>query len=260
MLLTAASCAGARESKKTKTEGAELSDGSTRIAFERPAPPVRKDINKGRTLKTTMVISIGDSATGGRKVIQVARQEACRMCAVVGAPRGPACEGCRGERVVTVCTNVQVDVPPGVLSGYSAVVPGAGDATEDVQQMPGDLIVEVQVHPHPFLRRLGNDCHAELPLSFSQATLGCKLRIPSLYGQATLVVPPGTQSHTMISIADEGFPIPSPEPPRRGAMVVRVLVAVPKSVSAEDAALLRLFDKNVRDKGAADGTHCNEPT
>jgi DnaJ-class molecular chaperone len=236
--------AGERESKKTKTE-VELSDGSTRTSFERPPPVPRKDLSKGRTLKTTMVISIGDSATGGRKVIQVVRQVACKACA--GGPREMPCESCGGDRVVSATTNVQVDVPPGVLSGFSAVVAGAGDAADDVQQMPGDLIVEVQVHPHPFLRRLGNDCHAELPLSFSQATMGCKLRIPSLYGQATIAVPPGTQSHSLISVPDEGFPIPGPEP-RRGAMVVRVLVTVPKNVSAEDAALLRQFDKNVRDK------------
>jgi DnaJ-class molecular chaperone len=239
----------ARETKKTKTDGEEMSDGSTRTSFQRPQPPLRKDVSKGRTLKTTMVISIGDSATGGRKVIQVARQEACKACAAVQGEQ--VCESCRGERVVSVSTNVQVDVPAGVLSGFSAVVPGAGDAADDVQQMPGDLIVEVQVHPHPFLRRLGNDCHAELPLSFSQATLGCKLRIPSLYGQATVTVPPGTQSHTLLSVPDEGFPIPGPEP-KRGAMVVRVLVTVPKNVSAEDAALLRQFDKNVRDKAPGD--------
>ncbi len=209
----------------------------------------RKDMSKGRTLKTTMVISIGDSATGGRKTIQVNRLEACSACAASRAV-GAACQQCRGERTVSVQVNVQVDLPPGVMSGFSAVVAGAGDAAEDVLQMPGDLIVEVQVRPHAFLRRLGNDCHAELPLSFSQATLGCKLRIPSLYGQTMLTIPPGTQSHSFISVADEGFPIPHTGN-KKGSMMVKVLVLVPKNVTPEEAALLRQFDKSVKERAEA---------
>jgi DnaJ-class molecular chaperone len=46
-------------------------------------------------------------------------------------------------------------VPPGVQSGYTQTFPGAGDAADDSTQPPGDLIVELAVEEHPFLRRQG---------------------------------------------------------------------------------------------------------
>ncbi len=55
------------------------------------------------------------------------------------------------------------------------MIPGAGDAADDVDQLAGDLVVEVKIEPHPFLRRVGNECHSDLPLTFAQVRRGIEL-------------------------------------------------------------------------------------
>jgi molecular chaperone DnaJ len=179
----------------------------------------------------------------GKKRIEVARLVACDVCVCSSDHR--SCLLCKGDQV-EVQHYVEVSFPAGVLSGHVVVICGAGDAAEGIAQEPGDLVVEIQVAPHLFLHRVGDDCHMQLPLSFAQATLGCSLHIPSLYGDIVLVVPPGTRSHTFITLPGEGFPIVLQEG-KCGCMVFKVLVVVPEIVSVESAALLRQFDKSVHD-------------
>jgi molecular chaperone DnaJ len=208
---------------------------------------------KGRSIRTTLLISLEEGAAGGAKTIQFSRFLGCE-CTRIPVNPNLACPHCGSSRVRSVEERVRVAWPAGVVSGSRFICAGAGDAS-DAQQTPGDLIVEVQIRSHSFLRRVGSDCHMELPLCFSQATLGCTLRIPSLYGHLTLTVPPGTQCHASLVVPGFGFPAAGTGTGTgaggggvRGNMVVRVVVQVPHGVSPEDAALLRRFDRNVRQR------------
>jgi DnaJ-class molecular chaperone len=237
---------GASEPKKRKT--ASLSDAPGRdtsifsLSSGRFQELLRKK-GKGSTFKTILHISLEESAIAGKKMIEVARLTACDVC--IGSSDRRSCLLCKGEQV-EVQHNVEVSFPAGVLSGDVVVIIGSGNVAEDVTQEPGDLVVEIQVAPHLFLHRVGDDCHMQLPLSFVQATLGCSSHIRSLYGDIVLVVPPGTQCHTFITIPGEGFPVVLQG--KCGVMVFKVLVVVPGTVSVESAALLRQFDQSMRDR------------
>ena len=60
--------------------------------------------------------------------------------------------------------------------------------------VPGDLYVSVTVKPHKFFQRDGDDILCEVPISFTSATLGDKIILPTLEGKVELTVPAGTQS------------------------------------------------------------------
>ncbi len=242
------------ELKKRKPDRtSELSDapGRDAVTIDLTSPLFQLLLKKqrcaGRNLRAVMMISIEESAVGGSKRIELNRLVACSACA--GSSDGACCFRCAGKRVASAPLDERVDFLPGVLSGHQIVLDGAGDATEDVLQGCGDLTVDVRVAPHPLFHRVGDDYHMELLLTFAQATLGCTLFIPSVYGQAMLVIPPGTQSHSFLSISNEGFPIPAAKN-ERGCMVVKVVVHVPGKISVEEAALLRQFDKNMRNRSA----------
>jgi DnaJ-class molecular chaperone len=212
----------------------------------------RLSVDKGGTVRTTLGLSLEESAAGGSRYIEVSSLRACKACRGGKEPT-LLCSTCAGEGVVSVALDVQVDFPPGVCSGHLITIAGAGDAADDVSQESGDLVVEVQLEPHRFLQRMGSDCHTQLSLTFLQATLGCRLHIPSLYGEVVLEIPPGTQPHSFFSIPQGGFPIAN-DPARRGHMVVKVLVNVPQNVSPRAAALLRQFDDSVRAKVSTEPT------
>ncbi len=115
------------------------------------------------------------------------------------------CEGCGGEGRRQTSETVTVDVPPGVDDGTRLRVTGRGEAGR--QGGPtGDLYVRVRVRPHRVFTRDGNDLHCELALSMAQAALGGDVTVPTLHGDETLRVPPGTQSGAVLTVRRAGMP------------------------------------------------------
>ena len=72
-----------------------------------------------------------------------------------------------------------------------------------------------------------------------QATLGTTLKIPTLNGEETLVIPSGTQPNTLLRLKGKG--IKDIQTQRPGDLFVRVKVKIPKRLSKEEKELLRKF-------------------
>jgi DnaJ-class molecular chaperone len=104
----------------------------------------------------------------------------------------------------------------------------------------GDLLLNVQVAPHPYFRREGNDVILELPLSVPEAALGAKIDVPTLSeGKVTLTVPPGTSSGTRLRLRGKGCP--DPKGKGRGDQLVIAKVVVPKDLNDKARELLEEF-------------------
>ena len=112
---------------------------------------------------------------------------------------------------------------------------------------PGDLYIVININPHAFLERKGNDIIYHLPISFPQASLGTKIEVPTLEGKAMIKIPPGTQSGDVFRLRGKGMP--DVRLAGLGDMLVQVNIEVPKQVTEEEEELLRqlaeLEHKNV---------------
>lgn len=139
----------------------------------------------------------------------------------------------RQERKLTV------KVPAGVQSGMHLKLAGEGDAGPRSGPR-GDLYVLLHVKPHPFLRREGADLLCEVPIRFTQAALGCELKVPTLSDPVAMRVPPGTQTGQVFRLRGKGLP----ELGRggRGDQLVRVMVQVPARLTPQQKRILEQFD------------------
>ena len=88
---------------------------------------------------------------------------------------------------------VKVRVPAGVTDGQRIRVKGRGGAGANGGPA-GDLFVVVGVQSHPLFGRSGNNVTLRLPITFAEATLGANVKVPTLDGQVTMRIPPGTPS------------------------------------------------------------------
>jgi molecular chaperone DnaJ len=113
--------------------------------------------------------------------------------------------------------------------------------------MRGDLRCVVRVRPHPFFERDGNHLICRLPISFTQATLGAQVDVPTLTGTAPLRILPGTQHGTVFRLAGKG--LPDLQTGRPGDEIVQVVIEIPRKLSRQQEDLLRQFasteDKSV---------------
>lgn len=108
-----------------------------------------------------------------------------------------------------------------------------------------DVIVEVQ--PHPKFQREGYDIISEEQLSFSQAALGDEIEVETIHGPVKLKIPSGTQSETVIRLAQRG--VPYVQSSNKGNHYVRIKVVVPKNLTSEQKKILEQLESSKGKKG-----------
>lgn len=111
----------------------------------------------------------------------------------------------------------------------------------------GDLRVVVNVKPSKDFERDGYDLWYEKHVSIVEATLGAELRVPTLDGDVKYTMPAGTQPHEVFKLRGKG--IQRIGSTGKGDLFVRVIVDIPKNVSAEQKELLKQFDKTYTGPG-----------
>jgi molecular chaperone DnaJ len=97
----------------------------------------------------------------------------------------------------------------------------------------------VRVAEHEMYHREGDHLVLEMPIGFSQASLGAEIRVPTLEGPAMLTVPKGTQYGSTFKISGKG--LPNLRTGRKGDLVVAVKVEIPKKLTKKQEDLLRQF-------------------
>jgi molecular chaperone DnaJ len=102
---------------------------------------------------------------------------------------------------------------------------------------PGDLYVVIHVEPHETFRRQDDDILAAVPVTYSQATLGGQIEIPTLEGPDVLEIPAGTQSGREFRVTGKG--VPHLRGRGRGDLRIIVYIETPSKISKEQEELLR---------------------
>ena len=163
----------------------------------------------------------------------------CPQCSGKGKTISDPCKECRGDGRVKKKRKVSIKIPAGVDSGMRMKLSGYGDAGEGGGPA-GDLYVYISVEPHKLFQRDGDDLLLELPISFTEATLGSKKEIPTALGGTCRVnIPEGTQSGKMLRVKNEGCP--NVHGQGRGDMLIKVVVETPVDLSDKQRDLLCQF-------------------
>ncbi len=118
---------------------------------------------------------------------------------------------------------VTVRIPPGADEGSRVRIAGQG-APSPNGGPSGDLILVIHVGPHPHFKRDRDDLRVEVPITFSEAVRGAKVKVPTFDGSVVVKVPPGTQSGTVLRVRGKGVAKKGREP---GDLYVRFMVHVP---------------------------------
>jgi molecular chaperone DnaJ len=162
----------------------------------------------------------------------------CSYCRGEGQIITDPCQDCRGKGRVRRKKRLSVKIPPGVQNGSRLRLRGEGE--EGLYGGPaGDLYIFIQVEPHEFFERHGNDIVCKIPISFPQAALGAEIEVPTLNGNKKVTIPKGIQSGEVVFLKGEG--IPYLRGGGRGDQIIQVRVKIPTKLSKRQEDLLREF-------------------
>ena len=172
-------------------------------------------------------------------------QTTCSRCQGKGRIIETPCRTCGGGGQVRTSETVGINIPAGIDDGQVFTVRGKGNA--GINGGPaGDLDVQVSVRPHPIFERKGYDLLCELPLTFSQLTLGAEIQIPTLEGRESYNVKEGTQPGDIIRLKGRGIPYVNGR--GKGDLIARITVEVPTGLSSKQKTLLRQFEESMGER------------
>jgi DnaJ-class molecular chaperone len=111
-----------------------------------------------------------------------------------------------GEKRIRLPTGkeLNVKIPPGVTAGQQIRLKGQGDTSPG--HAPGDLLITINIAPHPFFKVEGNDLRVDLPITLYEAVLGGKVRVPTLGNPVELTIPKNTSSGRTFRLKGKGLP------------------------------------------------------
>jgi len=215
----------------------------------------------GNDLEYQIEIDFWDAVRGAVKKLSITRLDSCETCHGTGAVGSPqtctvcggtgtiqqaagkmrfnvpctrcggtgklrtACKTCGGEGRVRRTETIDVRIPPGVANGGRVRVPGKGNAGT-MGAPAGDLYLRVEVKPHPFFERRGNDLYTKVPVTVPEATLGSKIEVPTIDGRSIVRIPPGTNCGKTLRLREKG--VTSARNGSRGDQYVEIQVVVPQ--------------------------------
>ncbi|MCE5312013.1 MAG: molecular chaperone DnaJ [Nitrospiraceae bacterium] len=152
----------------------------------------------------------------------------CGECGGAGRSATALCRKCEGRGSTSSSENLKVKIPAGVDNDSVVKLRGMGDAGT-AGGPPGDLLLRVSLKPHPLFKRKGNDIFMQLPVTFGEATLGAKVEVPTMDGEAIMKIPAGTQGGQRFKLSGKGFV--SAKTKAHGNQYVDIIIAVPKHIS-----------------------------
>jgi len=167
----------------------------------------------------------------------------CERCEGTGEIIETPCQRCDLKGRVWEESRISIKVPPGVDTGSRLRLAGEGNAGLQGGP-PGDLYIVVEIAPHDVFERKGDDLYVEVPITFPQAALGATIKVPTLFGEEELEIPPGTQSGKTFILRGKG--IPHLRGRGRGDQYVTIRVEVPKRLSRRQRELLEELDKSLK--------------
>lgn len=228
---------------------------------------------KGSDLEYGLTVDFWQAIKGTQVRLNINRQETCDVCHGSGTAGGnnpvcPECNGtgqvtqmagamkfnltcprCQGKgRLANVCPachgegrksstdSVEVRIPAGVQSGSRLRVAGKGNSGT-MGAPGGDLFITINVEPHPFFHRLGDNIEIEVPVTVSEAGLGAKIEVPTIDGRAMLKIPQGTQNGQKFRMREKG--VFNSRKNLRGDQIVEVVLKGPDVHNERTKELLR---------------------
>lgn len=189
----------------------------------------------------------GRVITESRTILGVIQTESvCNECGGTGKIFEKVCSRCKGKKQVRVEKTLSVSIPAGIDTGERMRISGKGGSGQNGGPN-GDVYLEFRVKPHPIFTRDGLDIYLTLPITITEAVLGCKKDVPTIDGSVILDISSGTQNGDKLKLRGKG--IPKTNSWNKGDMYVIIEIVIPNKIDRKQKELFKELDKTKLDNG-----------
>lgn len=164
----------------------------------------------------------------------------CPNCGGLGKSYKTKCNDCNGKGYIRSKKTISVNIPSGVDDGNRLRITGKGESGINGGP-PGDLYIEFTIDEHKFYQRDENDIYLEVPLTITEAILGCKKEIPTIQGNVKLNISSGTSNGDKQRLKGKG--IYNETTRKTGDMYIIIKIITPQRLTRIQKELLEELSK-----------------
>lgn len=166
----------------------------------------------------------------------------CKRCNATGKIVKTKCPDCNGKGNSKVQQEIKIKIPAGIDNGQVITMRGKGHASTH-NGPNGDLLINIAVDSHEILVRDGYNLLLDLPIPFTTAYLGGKVKIPTTEGFYELSIPALTQPNTVFKLRNKGIKYLQKEV--YGDLIVTIRIEMPKDISKYEKELVKKLDDSI---------------
>ena len=241
------------------TQGADI-QVKIRLSFVEAAFGCKKSINLTRS--ETCTTCKGTGAKNGTELTTCSRckgtgvvrqtqnsifgqmisESVCPECHGNGKIIKDKCPHCSGAGITRENRSIELNIPGGIDNNQVLTLRGQGEAGRNGGPA-GDIQILIQVENHKTLKREGFDVFEDVPISFTEAMLGGKIKIPGINETLELVVPECSQTGTIITLKGKGTKILNKN--GYGDLFAKLVIEIPKSLDKKQKELLEKLNDSI---------------
>ncbi len=181
--------------------------------------------------KATFSLSLREAIKGVVKQIRVEDANPCAMCQSKKPVDRMKCQNCRGMGSIRADRVEEIQIPAGIADRQELRFPGKGKIDQRSKRH-GDLVVEIQIEPHPHFSVLGKDVCITVPVTLYEAMLGGEIEAPTPTGKVVMKIQPLTQRGRVYRLKGLGMG-------GLGDLLVSIDIVLPVQLHADEVVLFR---------------------
>ena len=173
---------------------------------------------------------------------QVVSESVCPDCHGTGKKIKEKCSHCSGNGITRENRSIELNIPGGIDNDQVLTLRGQGEAGRNGGPA-GDMQILIQIENHKLLKREGFDVYVDVPISFTEALLGAKVKIPGINETLELTIPELTQTGTILTVKGKGIKILNKN--SYGDLYAKIIVELPKQLGKKERKLVEELSSSI---------------
>jgi len=203
---------------------------------------------KGDDIIVNVEIDYLEAILGTQRSVNISRSSICPKCHGYKFANKQKCTYCNGLGEKTVNKKITVKIPKGLKSGTKLRIKGEGRQGVNGGEN-GNLYVVVNIEKNEEFKIKNDIVYSQAQISPYLAILGGNVAVSTLWGEATIKIPPLTKSGQSFKLVDVG--VLNEKTNKKGEQIVKIIIQIPNEISLQERILYeKLKDLNLNKKNA----------
>lgn len=216
--------------------------------FKKPKPKEKEKETpkpiKGDDIFIDIEIDYQEAILGTQRSVNIAHSSVCPKCHGYKFANNLKCPYCDGQGEKTEHKKITVQIPKGLKNGSKLRIKGEGQKGKFGGEN-GNLYITVNIEKNDELNIKDGIVYYNALVSPYMAVLGGNIQVPTLWGEATIKIPPLTKTNQSFKLIDVG--ILDEKTNKKGSQIVKILIQIPSNITSAELALYeKLRDLNMK--------------